>query len=86
MLPLLQEVIILDSAGVAAATEETLRAHSIPGIVSKDLHDLLAGSSSGAQPEQQPPAAAAAAAAAQGQQQQAEQHQQAQQELEQVQQ
>ncbi len=36
-----EEAIILDTAVATAATEEILKAHSIPNIVSSDLMDLL---------------------------------------------
>jgi hypothetical protein len=37
----LQEVIVIDATAARDATEEILRLHSIPAVVSKDLQDLL---------------------------------------------
>jgi hypothetical protein len=37
------ELLVLETAVVAAATEEAVQAHSIPCMVSKDLLDLVQG-------------------------------------------
>lgn len=72
-----QEVIVIDTAAAREATEEILRLHSIPAMVSKDLTEVLAAGSSAlvataspAVPEAAAAAPAAAAAAAAEQQQQ----------------
>lgn len=52
---------MLETAVVKAATEEALRVHSIPSMVSKDMQDLLQRpSATAAAPPPADPAAAAA--------------------------
>lgn len=38
-----QELLVLETAVVSAATQEALQTHSIPAMVSKDLLDMLEG-------------------------------------------
>lgn len=60
----LQEVIVIDTAEAREATEEILRLHSIPAMVSKDLTDVLAVGSSALVATAPPTVEAAAAALA----------------------
>ena len=64
--PLLQEVLVLETATAVAATQEILLLHSIPNVVSKDLLDVVPPGWPGllGGEQQQEDAAAAAAAAA----------------------
>lgn len=51
-------MIVLDGPSAQSATEEVLRIHSIPSMVSKDMQDLL-GSGSAPAAEPQPAAVGA---------------------------
>lgn len=65
-----QEILVIETAKVAAATEEILRMHSIPAMVSPDLADLLQGAKLAADASDTSGDTGIAATAAEQQQQQ----------------